>query len=96
VIHQFAEVSASLECTQTDTLSSAQGRAHSPRDSVKFVDSVHERRCKAEESDEMQLKSREVSRRGANSRKSEIRSRISGKETADPVKEREKMGPGDD
>lgn len=46
------------------------------------VSSVHERRCKADEVDEIQLASREGGSRGANSRdsrKSGLKSRISGK-----------------
>ena len=50
------------------------------------VSSVHERRCKADEVDEIQLASRDGGSRGApsrDSRKSEIKSRISGKQTAE-------------
>ena len=61
------------------------------------VSSVHERRCKVEDNDETTLQSRDGNRvTSRNSKHSEIRSRISGKETADPNKQREKLGPGDD
>ena len=64
------------------------------------VSSVHERRCKAEENDELIMESREGGRprivASRDSKASEIRSRISGKQTADSKKEREKLGPGDD
>ena len=60
--------------------------------------SVHERRCKVEDQDELLMQSREGQRAVASrdSKQSEIRSRISGKQTADSKKEREKLGPGDD
>ena len=61
------------------------------------VSSVHERRCKAEENDEIALQSRDgprINSRG--SKHSDIKSRISGKQTSDSKKEREKLGPGDD
>ena len=64
------------------------------------VSSVHERRCKAEENDELIMQSRDGGRprivASRDSKASEIRSRISGKQTADSKKEREKLGPGDD
>ena len=63
------------------------------------VSSVHERRCKADDGDDMMIASREGGQRALASRDSkasEIRSRISGKQTADSKKEREKLGPGDE
>ena len=61
------------------------------------VSSVHERRCKIDENDEILLKSGHGDRLGSGeSKKSEIRSRISGKQTADSKKERAKLGPGDE
>ena len=55
-----------------------------------------------EDAEEMLVDSRATSRRTnkdlalPRSGHSEIRSRISGKQTADAKKEREKLGPGDD
>ena len=61
------------------------------------VSSVHDRRCKADDLEDAKLESHEASRvHSRDSRKSEIRSRISGKATAEAQKEREKAGPGDD
>ena len=63
---------------------------------------MHERRCKADDNDELLLESQgsvrqrlEVASRSG-SKDQELRSRISGKETADSKKQREALGPGDD
>ena len=63
-----------------------------------LLSSVHERRCKADRTEEFLLLSSEGHRilGSRDSRKSEIRSRISGKNTAESKKERAKLGPGDD
>ena len=69
---------------------------------IQVGSSVHERRCKGDQNDELNMlnSSRENTQYNSkglpNSGHSDIRSRISGKQTADAKQEKDKMGPGDD
>ena len=86
--HIVTVTSPIVEMTTDSKVSSRQaphiGTPKTPQTATLKNASVHERRCKVEDNDETTLLSRDGNRIGTqNSRGSEIRSRISGKETGD-------------